>query len=153
KSCSEVIYWFCFPARGLVLIYFAASPEASSRLKCRHCILGWAKYWQENTFGSFNWKNTLLLSPRGQGSATAAQGGQGNRHTTARCSGSHLPGEFGGSTKVPTSTGSHSPVGGQCWSPGLSRIPQPRGDNADPQGDNAGPQGLSRFLQPHGDSA
>lgn len=89
KSCSEVIYWFCFPARGPVLIYFAVSPEASSRLKCRHCMLGWTKYWQENTFGSFNWKNILLLSPRGQGSATAAQGGQG-MHTSVRCSASHL---------------------------------------------------------------
>lgn len=78
KSCSEVIYWFCFPARGLVLIYFAVSPEASSRLKCRHRMLGWTKCWQENAFGFFNWKNILLLSPRGQDSTTAAQGEQGN---------------------------------------------------------------------------
>lgn len=63
KTCSEVIYWFCFLARGPVLIYFAVSLEASSRLKRRHRMLGWTKYWQENAFGSFNRKNILLLSP------------------------------------------------------------------------------------------
>lgn len=73
KSCSEVIYWFCFPARGAALIYLAASLEASSRLRCRHRMLGWAECWQEKTFGSSNWKNTPLLSPRGQASTTATQ--------------------------------------------------------------------------------
>ncbi|XP_040506444.1 uncharacterized protein LOC772381 isoform X2 [Gallus gallus] len=65
--------FFYAKARGAALIYLAASLEASSRLRCRHRMLGWAECWQEKTFGSSNWKNTPLLSPRGQASTTATQ--------------------------------------------------------------------------------
>lgn len=123
KSCFEVIYWFCFPARGLVLIYFAASPEASSRLKCRHRMLGWTKYWQENAFGSFNWKNILLFHPEAKTlpqQHSAAQGGQA-MCTRRRCSGSHLLRGFGGSTEAPTTaTSSEIPLDPKSNSPGDS---------------------------------